>query len=235
MGVLLTLTCALTFGCAPALAAREYPQLPTLELPAADGGPFHDLLPNSVAVDDFSGETLVADSGTGLIHVFDTTTGAYLATWDGSNVTGIGSFGGAGVSVAADDATGRIYVFDSTNAVVDVLGAAGEYIETWHGSNTPAKSFGKPVLEFGVVLFPDTVTVDQANDRVLVLDREHDVVDEFEPTGEHITRQIIGEPEPFGPETFSTGLAIDEITNDVLVSGSGKEFQFGPDGEELPR
>ncbi len=233
VGVPLVLACALAlmlvWGSAPALAAKAYPLLRTITLPEEHGGPFGDLLPNSVAVDDFSGKTLVADSGTGLIQVFNAA-GEYAETWDGST-TNAGSFGHGRVSVAADDATGRVYVFDGTDAVVDVLEASGKYVETWNGSNTPAKSFAPPQPRFGLPPFPDGVTVDQADGDVLVLDREHNVVDIFEPTGSYL-KQIKGEPEPIGP--LSDGLAVDEATGDVLVSDSGQEFQFGPLGEELP-
>jgi hypothetical protein len=241
VGVPLALACMLVFGSAPAFATREYPLLRTITLPEADGGPFHDLLPNSVAIDDLSGETLVADSGTGLIQVFNAK-GEYVETWNGSNVTGIKSFGGGYVSVATDNTTGRVYVFDSTDAVVDVLEATGEYVETWDGPNPPAELFGKPQpISFFGILFPDAVTVNQANGHVLVLDRENNVVDVFEGNGK-ILKRLKGEPEPIGPGSavngeidYSDGLAVDEVTGDLLVRGSGKVSRFEElSGVELP-
>jgi hypothetical protein len=201
------LACGLTLGSAPALAVKEFPLLRTLALPAEDGGPFSELLANSVAVDDFSGDTLVADSGRGLVQVFDSS-GKWLETWNGSNVPVIGSFGGGHVAVTADNATGRVYVLDSGDGVVDVFEASGAYVETWNGSNTPDKSFERLLA----------LTVDQTTGEVYVLDTGHQVVDVFESTGKYL-RGIAG----LFNRQYGEGVAFDDLTDDVLVSDSGPD------------
>ncbi len=231
-----TLLLALALGSAPAFAGNQFQLLRTLTLPPEHGGPFSQLRPDSVAVDELSHDTLVADSGTGLVQVFNAS-GEWVETWNGSN-TPTGSFGGRALSVAADDATGRVYVMNSVAGVVDVLEASGEWVETWNGSNTPAGSFAPPTEPCCGIIVPLDVAVNQANGHVLVEDREHGVVDVFEPTGGYLSQMklIQGEEslESIGP--FTDGLAVDEGTGVVLAENNDDfvdEFEESS-GKPLP-
>jgi hypothetical protein len=232
VSVSLVLACALTLGSASALAGNQFQLLRTLTLPPEDGGPFSELRPDSVAVDDFNHEIFVADSGTGLVQVLNAS-GEYVETWNGSN-TPAKTFGGRAISIAADDATGRVYVMDSVDAVVEVLEASGEYVETWSGSNTPAQSFAPAAEEFGSII-PLDVAVNQANGHVLVEDREHGVIDVFGSTGTYLSPQMTlvregGNPESISPST--DGLAVDDVTGVVLLTN---EFGFVDEFDEESR
>lgn len=185
---------------------------------------FGGLSPDSVTVDDFSGDVLVADSGSGLIQVFNRS-GVHLETWNGAN-TPAKSFGGAGVAVAANNATGVVYVVDHTNGVLDVFESTGKYVATWNGSNTPAGSFTSPAA----------VAVNQANGEVYVAPGGFGsgetqprlssglVIDVFDSSGKYLS-QISGADTPLG--TFGelinqsvTGfsLAVDGVTGHVFVT-----------------
>jgi hypothetical protein len=127
---------ALALGATPAFGAFTY----TFEHELAPSSPFGFLGAGSVAVNDANDQTYVADSGAGVVHVFQTSTGTQLADWDGSALsnppgTPAGSFGGGEVSVAANNGTGNVYVLDSTDSVVDELSPSGEYLGQLTGAN----------------------------------------------------------------------------------------------------
>lgn len=73
---------------------------------------------SSVAVNPTSGNLLVGDEGSSLIHEFDSS-GAFVGNTNG-NGTPAGSFGN--VHGLAVDSTGTVYVADGSHRVVDVLG-----------------------------------------------------------------------------------------------------------------
>ena len=127
----------------------------------------------SLAIDDKTGQLLVADGGPDLIYVFDAATGAYVTTWDGSagaNPPGTpsGSFGHGDVGLAVDNSTGDVYVSDSSDTVVDQLDQSGNYLGQLTG--TPGG---------GAFAQPEQVAVGQATGRLYVVDGSARVVDIF--------------------------------------------------------
>jgi DNA-binding beta-propeller fold protein YncE len=209
----------LVFGSAGALAAFSYPFDGQL-VPA--GGSFGSLEAGSVAVDDANGHTYVADSGSGVVDVFETVSGTQLASWSGSAAsnppgTPVGSFGGGQVAVAVNNATGDVYVLDSTDSVVDVFEPSGGYVGQITGAGTPAGGFKRP----------GGITVDQATGEVYVVDAENGVVDIFSAAGVYSGRQISLASIPdgfYGP--FTRGIAVDDQNGDVYVSYVSEEPSF---------
>jgi DNA-binding beta-propeller fold protein YncE len=157
----------------------------------------------SVAVDEKSGDTLVADWGSGEIKVFDASR-KLVASWNGSvgsNPPGTpsGSFGGQLVSVAVNNATGEVYVVDEPDGVVDILSSTGAYIGHLTGA---------------LLVEPLSVAVDQATGEVYVGEQGHGAVDVFNAKGEY-SSQLSGHAVA-GP----VGITVDDQTGKVLVAES---------------
>ncbi len=185
--------------------------------------------PTAVAVDRASGKTFLADSGEGVIDVYDSS-GAYLTQF------GSGTLLAAGIAV--DEATGLIYVADSFNNAVEVFKANGsggyEAIGEWEGEALPGQGFGEVT---GVAV--DNSAGPSAGD-VYVVDGEDanlsvGVVDVFKP-------------KPAGPEEGQegellrvlskgameepNGVAVDSSTGRVYVADSakGSVYEFSASG-----
>jgi len=192
---------------------------PTQTLPIATNG---------IAVNDFNGDTYVADSSAGVVDVFDSS-GAELARLD-SSTTPAGSFGGVGVSVAANNSTGDVYVVDSSDGVVDVFDSTGKYLCQITGqpsatTTSPSEcavvngmtSAGAPAQGFS---FPGGVAIDQATGDIYVADPSNGVIDIFSPAGAYL-RQIDLSQVPRGFGGLAQGVAVDDFNGDVYVSDSG--------------
>jgi hypothetical protein len=141
------------------------------------------------------------------------------------------------VAVAVNEATGDVYVLDQALARVQIYDSAGNHAGEFDGSATPALSF-----EFPSTANPENVQVsaiavdnscalqglagpactDESNEDVYVLDRGHDVVDKFGPTGGYIGQ--ITEYKNEAEESFSLdrpeGVAVD-TNGTVLVRQEG--------------
>ena len=240
---------AMCISAAPASAAFHYGFERTLEAEKPSPGPFGLLAASSVAVNDQSGQTLVADSSTGAVDVFETA-GEHkqLAVWEGSAVTNFpgteaGSFGGGAVpvfgsgtvSVAANNATGKVYVLDSSDNLVDVLGPSGEFLCQITGTK-PASIAGQehecngaagsdtPSHGFST---PRGITVDQATGEIYVLDPEHEAVDVFSAGGAYVgARSIALSSVPGGfpggeHSVLTRSVAVDDFNGHVYVSVGG--------------
>jgi len=222
----------LALGAGSAFAAFKYPFDGQL---APAGGSFGTLEVGSVAVDDGSGDTYVADSASGVVDVFATATGAQLASWNGSaagNPPGApaGSFGGGQVAVAANDGTGRVYVLDPVHDVVDVLDGAGGYVCQITGSTTPSASECNGVAgsatPAGGFNKPGGIAVDRATGDVYVVDANNGVVDVFSVGGAYL-RQISLASIPGGfSAQYTRGIAVDDFNGDVYLSDSGTEVVY---------
>jgi hypothetical protein len=153
-----------------------------------------------VAVDDLSGDTLVAGSSAGVrvVRVYDSSA-KLIATWSGSG-TPAGSFGSLGVSVAANNATGDVYVGDGEHEVVDVLDSTGAYL---------GKLTGEPEER----LRPEFVAVDQATGDVYVNSGREIYV--FNSSGVYQSRLIPPEGKSFSNTPHS--IAVDDVSGKVLV------------------
>jgi hypothetical protein len=163
VSVLATTLGALAFTASSALATPEFSLVGKL---APSGGSFGLLGPNSVAVSDVSGDRFVADSGTGVVYVFNAA-GDQVAVWDGSptaNPPGVpgGKFAQA-VSVATNARTGNVYVVDARDGVVDEFDENGKYV-------------GQIVHNFSSAT---GVAVDQTTGEVYVLDSKSAAIDIF--------------------------------------------------------
>ncbi len=214
---LVVVLCGLMAGSAS--AAFKYSHTGDLEAAGGFGG----LGVNSVAVDDGDEKTYVADSGSGAVDVFETSSGTQLVSLDGS-LTPAGSFGGGReqVAVAANDATGDVYVLDSTNNVVDVFDSAGGYVCQITGAATPSVSecngvAGSDTPAHGFST-PGGIAVDQAAGEVFVVDARNGVVDVFSVGGAYF-RQVSLAPILSG-STFVNGIAVDDANHRVYLSGA---------------
>lgn len=128
---LIALVCA--FGLLSASSALAAPEFSFVGELTPSGGSFGSLGPNSVAISDVSGDRFVADSGAGVVYVFNAA-GAQVAVWDGSpaaNPPGVpgGAFGqGQEMSVAVNAQTGEVYVVAGRENVVDEFDENGKFL-----------------------------------------------------------------------------------------------------------
>ncbi|HEY7829108.1 MAG TPA: hypothetical protein VIC06_00905 [Solirubrobacteraceae bacterium] len=211
--------------CGSASAAFKYSFTGALEAATGFGG----LEASSVAVDDGDGRTYIADSGSGTVDVFETSSRAQLGSWDGSAVTNppgtpAGSFGGGHVAVAANNATGDVYVLDSTNNVVDVFDSAGGYVCQITGKATPSASecngaagSDTPAHGFNA---PHGIAVDQATGEVFVVDAFNEVVDVFSVDGAYL-RQISLTSVPIGENSlYMNDIAVDDFNGRVYLGNN---------------
>jgi hypothetical protein len=228
---------ALALGATPAFGAFTY----SFERELAPSSPFGFLDAGSVAVNDANDQTYVADSSAGVVHVFQTSTGTQLPTWDGSALsnppgTPAGSFGGGAVSVSANNGTGAVFVVDQTDNVVDEFDSAGSYVCQITGSATPSASEcnGPAGSETpaGGFSTPRGITVDQATGEIFVLDPNNSVVDVFSLAGAYL-RQISLSQAPFF-EAFNTrGIAVSDFNGHVYVSSTSvgaRLYEFDASG-----
>jgi WD40-like Beta Propeller Repeat len=208
---------------------------------APPGGSFGEMGANSVAIDDFNGDTYVASnvshefkSEPGVVDVFDST-GTQLAGLDGS-LTPSGAFGGK-VDVAANNGTGDVYVLDSTNDVVDKFDSNGTYVCQITGSSTPSPSecngptgSDTPAHD---LLTPSGIAVDQGSGDVYVLDAQNGVADVFSVTGAYQRQIELSQiPGGFGP-TKSRGITVSGFNGDVFIAeegAPGNVYEFSATG-----
>ena len=123
--------------------------------------------PQGVAVDQASGAVYVADEGN-VVDVFDSA-GIYQSRLTG---TPSGPFRQVR-SVAVDDASGDVFLAESGSGVVYEFTAAGTYVTTLTGANTPGGSFGGGSGE-GVA-----VAANNSSGDLYVVDGGHNVVDQL--------------------------------------------------------
>jgi DNA-binding beta-propeller fold protein YncE len=181
-----------------------------------EAGPFND--PGGIAVDQATGDIYVVDAHNGVVDVFGTG-GAYLRQISLASVEyGFSATYTRGIAV--NDFNGDVYVSDSGSAnpasenAVYVFNASGEYLTTWTGANTPAKSFGNGLL---------SVAADNANGLVYVTETKDAVTDVFESSGGYagqISHSFV-QPE---------GTAVGQASGKVYVSNSFPSVVeiFGP-------
>jgi DNA-binding beta-propeller fold protein YncE len=224
----------LAWGAASASAEVTYPIDGQL---VPSSGWFELLEANSVAVNDFNGDAFVADSGAGVIDVFDSAR-AQIATLDGST-TPAGSFGGGAVSVAANNATGEVYVLDSTDNVVDAFDASGKYTCQITGGSIPSFSECNGVAgsatPAGALNAPHGIAIDQATGDVYVIDANNGAVDIFSADGAYL-RQISLASVPDGFDASNTrGIAVDDFNGHIYLSDSGQVrlYEFDSAGNYL--
>jgi DNA-binding beta-propeller fold protein YncE len=209
---------------------------------APPSGSFGFLEANSVAVNDFNGDTYVADSdslngGPDVVDVFDSGR-TQIANLNGAS-TPAGSFGGGAVAVAANNGTGEVYVLDSTDNVVDVFDATGAYRCQITGRSTPSasecnapSSSATPAGGFNAA---SGITVDQATGDIYVVDVNNGVIDIFGAAGTYV-RQISLASVPGGVTSrTSTSIAVDDFNGHVYVADSGPVlvYEFDAAGNYL--
>jgi DNA-binding beta-propeller fold protein YncE len=224
--LILTVLCAalgvLAFSVAPAFAGLSFPFDGEF---SPSSGSFGSLEANSVAVDDGSDQTYVADSQTGLVTIFNSAH-TEVGVLDGG-ATPAGSFGfvsGEG-AIAVNNDTGDVYVLDSAHAVVDVFDAAGNYKCQITGSVTPSATECDGVVgsatPSGGFSSPRGLAVNQDTGEVYVLDAERGVIDRFTVAGEFASQVEFSKApiELSGSET--RGLAVNSTNGDIYV-GTGQ-------------
>jgi DNA-binding beta-propeller fold protein YncE len=220
---LLGVCAVLALGVGPAWGALSYPFDGSL---APAGGSFGSLGPGSVVVDDSNGHTYVADSASGVVDVFETSSGAPLGKLTGAP----GSFGGGRVEVAANNGTGDVYVLDSTDSVVDVFEANGAYHCQITGSSTPSASecngvAGSDTPAHGFST-PGGITVDQATGDVYVVDANNGAVDIFSVAGAYVGQVSLGSIPGGFEAVYTRGVAVDDSNGHVYVADSGPEVVY---------
>lgn len=189
------------------------------------GSSFGQLDSESVAVNDFNGHILVADSSVGLVYDFSSAADVAPTVWDGSG-TPAKSFGGGRVSVAVDNSTGDVYVADTKDLTIDEFNSTGTWISSFDGSATPAGAFSHSDAQT-----PLGIAVDQATNDVYVVNGGHEVIDVFDASGVYLPeKQITAVPAGlygFGGE-YADGIAVNANTGNVFVSDSGavQTFEF---------
>jgi DNA-binding beta-propeller fold protein YncE len=197
---------------------RTEPGGPVLGNPALGG----------VAVNDFNGETYVAEEptaqasehgGLDAVDVFDSA-GAELPPLEAA-LTPAGSFGAGAILLAANNATGEVYVLDSTHQVVDVFDSSGGYLCQISGAATPSLSecngpAGSDTPAHGF-LVPQGIAVDQATGEVYVLDQQNGVIDVFSVAGAYVRQIELSQiPSGFQPERMRD-LAVSAFNGHVFV------------------
>jgi hypothetical protein len=201
-----------------ASAALQFPSLGTISGPG--GAPFGAFYSESVAVNDFNGHILVADSSVGLVYNYSSAADTSPVAIDGST-TPAGSFGAGRVAVAVDNASGDFYVANATNAVIDKFDASGTLISSFgtggqlDGSATPAGSFSPGGSgTFGI-------TVNQASHDLYVVDAGNQVVDVFDASGTYLPAKQISAAPNVSFSGYADGIAVNSVTGAVYVSDSG--------------
>ncbi len=175
---------------------------------ATPAGAFREL--HGITVDQATGDVYVLDVSVGepdssVIDIFSRE-GAYLRQIKFSAIPGGLISGGQEIyyahGLAVDDFSGDVYVSSDGNTGVYEFDAAGEWVATWNGVNTPAGSFGRGDL---------SVAADDASGEVYVTSSIQQVTDVFEASGGYVSQ--------FG-HTFSSpeGTAVDQATGRLYIS-----------------
>jgi hypothetical protein len=147
-----------------------------------------------VAVEQFSGDVYVVDSGGNQVEKFDGA-GNPVAGWSLGAMTGPSAGGlSSPYGAAVDQTTGDLYVADFNNGTVDKFDSSRGFLLSFTGAATPAGSFS-----------PAGLATDSLGD-VYVADYAHGVVDKFDSSGTYLAS--------FGEGVLSS-------TNGVAVDGSG--------------
>ena len=221
------------------------------EVPAAPGvtsGPFGG--PSGLATD--SNTLYVLDTAHSAIDEFNTTTSTFT-----KQISGAGLFGpierepepgvvyhlATAKGVAVNQSTGEIYVMnlgyekspgqfeEGSAAAVEVLGAAGEHLNSWGGGDTPRQGFG---AERGFVAVDNSTspTDPAAGDvyvtapSVVVAGKVRSLVDVFKPEAsgqEKYLTELSGVPREstFGVHVVNT-VAVNSTNGDLII---GTEVQ----------
>src|ERR1700684_2934184 len=111
-----------------------------------------------------------------------------------------------GGPVAADGLSGDTLVGDSHRGVIQVFDPLGNYLATWNGSSTPAKSFGEVIY----------IAADNATGEVYVAYTSDDVIDVLSASGEYIATWR-GEGTPAKSLGRIAGVTVDQASGRVYV------------------
>jgi DNA-binding beta-propeller fold protein YncE len=247
-GALVLTLATLAFGATSAEAAVQFPVLGEVSGPAA-GERFGSFNSESVAVNDFNGHVMVADSGAHVVYDFVSAADTAPAVWSGAAVPvgslGAGSFGGGHVSVAVDSESGDVYVADTVDLVIDKFDAEGNYLCQITGLGSASSSptecdktlAGPPTGAFSHQdsQSPVGIAVDQATHQLYVIDSGHQAIDVFGATGVY-EKQITAVPEGLYAEAgqYTDGIAVNAVTGSVFVAESGSERVFEFDALGVP-
>src|SRR6185437_5222048 len=186
--------CSVALWVAPAMAEVFYPLDGQL---APSSGSFGFLDASSVAVNDFNGDSYVADAGSGVVDVFDSgrakiasLNGTYLCqitgsstpsasecNAPGSSATPAGGFNAPG-GIAVDQSTGDVYVIDANNGVIDVFGAGGAYLRPISLASVPGGFSASNTRG---------IAVNDFNGHVYVADSGPVLVYEFDAAGDYLS------------------------------------------------
>ncbi len=201
----------------------------TLEGKQTGGGHYNAYYIRSLALDNASGDLLVADSGPVVIDVFENGTGAFVERFEHA-------FGSGYLYVAADSSggasNGRFYVsatspksvqaFEANRSPHEFSDTGASYISGNAITGTPSASFSRPW----------NIAVDNSGN-IYVIEQTKDVVDEFRASGEFV-QEVSGASVPGGFGEV-TGVAVDPTNGDILVVDARHEVvdEFDASGTYL--
>lgn len=214
--------CAL--AASPASAATVQGFGPVGSFGTGGSGPGELSGPQHVAVDDATGNVLVADPGNGRVEVFQPD-GAGSATY-------LTEFGSAAVSqpygVAVDQSTGDVYVSGNDGVAPKIARFVSD------GQPTPTYSldatFTSPAAGAGagqIGDFNSPIAVDPATHDLIVADRGNQRIDRFSSTGAFVrATDRSGVPGGFTTITdvaaTATNVYVTDIVRDVSFHGAGR-------------
>jgi hypothetical protein len=216
-------------AAAPATAATVQGFGPVGSFGFGGSGPGGLTTPHQVAVDDATGNVLVADPGNGRVEVFQP---------DGTgSATYLTEFGSAAVSqpygVAVDQSTGDVYVAggDGVQPKIARFTSDGQPTPTY----TVDPSFTSPAAGAGagqIGDFNSSIAVDPATHDLIVGDRGNQRIDRFSSTGAFV-RGFDGASVPGGFTSISdvaataSSIYVTDIARDNSVgTGASRIVQF---------
>jgi hypothetical protein len=154
-----------------------------------------------------------------------------------------GHFGEAGsgpgqlsrpTAMAVNQSTGDVYVVDTGNSRVEEFSATGVFIAQFNGSvGPPTGAFSAPE---GIAVDNSGNALDPANGDVYVVDRGHNVVDQFTASGTYVGQFTEANGHRF-TEGKLRGVAVDP-TGNLWITSIVNAYEFGDTGsfeKELQR
>jgi hypothetical protein len=167
--------------------------------PVGSDTPAHGFsTPLGIAVDQATGELYVLDAKHAAIDIFSPA-GAYQRQVSLALIPGGFSEYTRGIAVSGFNA--HVYAVDAFKGVYE-FDAAGSYVTTWTGSNTPTGSFSES---------ESSVAVDDLSGDVYISDLGNKVTDVFDSAGAYLTR--------FSHfYEYPAGTAVDQASGKIYVS-----------------
>lgn len=225
---LLVFSLALLLGVARASAAIDpvdtYTQIGSFGSGPASGNENFNH-PQRAAVDDATGNVLVADTGNNRIQVLKPS---------GSSVAFLTKFGGGTLSepfgIAVDQSNSDVYVTDAGNDRIVKFNSNGAVTPTYSVDPTfTSPTLGSSLGQIGD--FRTSIAVDPTDGSLWAADPGNNLIQHFSSSGA-FQGSFDGSTSPGGPFTLPTDLAVDSAGLITVADGGSESHvdQFEPDG-----